>query len=148
MDRRADAPQGCSDRRRRVRRRFRQRHIPEKDGILANLLVLEMMEFEKKPFSKIWQDLVAEIGSDFVAKRADMHLSAATQKAFLEHLTKSPPASIAGEKVTKVGRSDGLKLYLDDFTFVLLRPSGHRANHAPQLRSARCRPPGKDHGGL
>ncbi len=99
-------------------------HIPEKDGILANLLVLEMMEFEKKPLSKIWQDLVAEIGSDFVAKRADMHLTSATQKALLERLTKSPPESIAGEKVTKVGRSDGLKLYLDDFTFVLLRPSG------------------------
>lgn len=99
-------------------------HIPEKDGILANLLILEMMEFEKKPLSKIWQDLVAEIGSDFVAKRADMHLPQATQKAFLERLGKSPPESIAGEKVTKVGRSDGLKLYLDDFTFVLLRPSG------------------------
>lgn len=99
-------------------------HIPEKDGILANLLVLEMMEFEKKPLSKIWQDLVAEIGSDFVAKRADMHLTAASQKAFLERLTESPPESIGGEKVTKVGRLDGLKLYLDDFTFVLLRPSG------------------------
>ena len=99
-------------------------HIPEKDGILANLLVLEMMEFEKKPLSKIWQDLVAEIGSDFVAKRADMHLTASTQKAIMEHLTKNPPASIAGEKVINVGRSDGLKLYLDEFTFVLIRPSG------------------------
>ncbi len=99
-------------------------HIPEKDGILANLLVLELMEFEKKPLSQIWQDLVAEVGSDFVAKRADMHLTAATQKAFLERLTQSPPESIGGEKVTKVGRLDGLKLYLDDFTFVLLRPSG------------------------
>lgn len=99
-------------------------HIPEKDGILANLLVLEMMEYEKKPLSKIWQDLVAEVGSDFVAKRADMHLTAATQKALLERLSNSPPDSIAGEKVAKIGRSDGLKLYLDDSTFVLLRPSG------------------------
>jgi phosphomannomutase len=99
-------------------------HIPEKDGILANLLVLEMMECEKKPLSQIWKDLVSEIGSDFVAKRADMHLTAATQKQLMERLTVTPPDSIAGEKVAKVGRSDGLKLYLDDFTFVLLRPSG------------------------
>lgn len=42
----------------------------------------------------------------------------------MEHLTKNPPASIAGEKVVRVGRSDGLKLYLDEFTFVLIRPSG------------------------
>jgi len=99
-------------------------HIPEKDGILANLLVLEMMECEKKPLSQIWQDLVEEVGGDFVAKRADMHLTAVTQKLLMERLTTSPPAAIAGEKVSKIGRSDGLKLYLDDFTFVLLRPSG------------------------
>lgn len=99
-------------------------HIPEKDGILANLLVLEMMEFEKKPLSRIWQDLVIEVGSDFVAKRADMHLTASTQKALMEHLKNTPPEMIAGEKVVNVGRSDGLKLYLDDFTFVLIRPSG------------------------
>lgn len=99
-------------------------HIPEKDGILANLLVLEMMECEKKPLSQIWKELVSEIGSDFVAKRADMHLTAVTQRQLMERLTTSPPNTIAGEKVAKVGRSDGLKLYLDDFTFVLLRPSG------------------------
>lgn len=99
-------------------------HIPEKDGILANLLILEMMEYEKKPLSQIWRDLVSEVGSDFVAKRADMHLPGKTQKALLEHLSKSPPETIAGETVSKVGRSDGLKIYLDDFTFILLRPSG------------------------
>ncbi|MBC7997121.1 MAG: phosphoglucomutase/phosphomannomutase family protein [Leptolyngbya sp.] len=99
-------------------------HIPEKDGILANLLVLEMMEYEKKPLSQIWKMVVDEVGSDFYARRGDLHIPQSAQKALMERLKASPPVSIAGEKVVKVGRSDGLKLYLDDFTWILIRPSG------------------------
>jgi phosphomannomutase len=39
-------------------------------------------------------------------------------------LNRSPLDSIAGEKVVKVGRADGLKLYLDEDTWLLIRPSG------------------------
>ncbi|HEY9783759.1 MAG TPA: phosphoglucomutase/phosphomannomutase family protein [Candidatus Obscuribacterales bacterium] len=99
-------------------------HIPEKDGILADLLVLEMIQYEGKPISQIWKDLVAEVGSDFFARRGDLHLAQRMQKALMEQLGEKPIAKLAGEDVVRVGRQDGLKLCIDDHTWVLIRPSG------------------------
>lgn len=39
-------------------------------------------------------------------------------------LTEKPLETLAGEKVTRVGRKDGLKLYLDESNWLLIRPSG------------------------
>jgi phosphomannomutase len=99
-------------------------HIPEKDGILANLLLIEMMAYEGKPLSQIWSDLQKEVGIVFVHRRADLHLNMPTQKALIAELTASPFEKIGDEKVVRVGRSDGLKLYLDDNNWLLVRPSG------------------------
>ena len=99
-------------------------HIPEKDGIMANLLLVEMMAFEGKPLSQIWDDLQKEIGYDFTYLRADMRLNDFTQKGLMKILTEKPLETLAGEKVTRVGRKDGLKLYLDESNWLLIRPSG------------------------
>lgn len=99
-------------------------HIPEKDGIIANLLVLEMMVTEGKPLSQIWKDLVAEVGSDIVARRGDLHLTQKTQKLLMERLSSDPLRTLAGEPVMRIGRDDGIKLYLDHSTWLLVRPSG------------------------
>lgn len=99
-------------------------HIPEKDGILANLLILEMIVMEGKPLSEIWSTLQSEIGLQLYARRGDMHLSEGTQKALMKRLTKNPLESLGGEKVTRVSDLDGLKLYTDDNSWLLIRPSG------------------------
>lgn len=99
-------------------------HIPEKDGIMANLLLVEMMAFEGKPLSQIWDDLQEEIGDRFTYLRADLRLNDFTQKGLMNRLKETPLDTLAGEKVTKVGRKDGLKLYLDKNNWLLIRPSG------------------------
>jgi phosphomannomutase len=99
-------------------------HIPEKDGILANLLLIELMSFEGKPLAAIWNDLLDEIGVRLAGRRSDLHLEASSMRLLMEKLNRSPLDSIAGEKVVKVGRADGLKLYLDEDTWLLIRPSG------------------------
>jgi phosphomannomutase len=99
-------------------------HIPEKDGILANLLLIELMAYEGKPLSKIWEELLQEAGVVLVYRRADLHLNNRTQKALMERLEKNPLTTLGGEKITRVGRSDGLKLYIDDLNWLLIRPSG------------------------
>ena len=99
-------------------------HIPEKDGIMANLLVVEMLAYEKKPLSQIWQELQKEAGLYLTYLRADLKLTLRTQKALMERLSANPMTTLAGEKVVKVGRSDGLKLYLDHNNWMLIRPSG------------------------
>ncbi|MBU6453889.1 MAG: phosphoglucomutase/phosphomannomutase family protein [Cyanobacteria bacterium REEB67] len=99
-------------------------HIPEKDGILANLLVLEMVAYEKKPLSKIWSELEAEVGTRFFQRRGDLHLTAVVQKRLLAHLASHPIDSLLGRKLVKVDALDGLKLYHDADNWLLIRPSG------------------------
>jgi phosphomannomutase len=99
-------------------------HIPEKDGILANLLLIEMMAYEGKPLSQIWNDLLKEAGLVFIGRRADLHLSKPTQKALMEHLIAKPFNAIGSEGVVKIGTDDGLKFYLEDKNWILVRPSG------------------------
>ena len=49
-------------------------HIPEKDGLLANLLVLEMMAYENKKLSVLQQEMHAFIGLSFINDRIDVRL--------------------------------------------------------------------------
>ena len=99
-------------------------HIPEKDGILANLLIVEMLAFEGKPLSAIWQDVLDEAGTDPIYLRDDLQLTHRTQKALMQRITEKPLTRLAGEKVVREGHKDGLKLYLDDESWLLIRPSG------------------------
>lgn len=103
-------------------------HIPEKDGILADLLVVEAIAYEGKPLSQLVKEVIAEAGGPLFNQRLDLHLTEAHKSAVLEHLQSEAPIpgleSVAGIKVKEVGRKDGVKLYLEDGSWVLLRPSG------------------------
>ena len=99
-------------------------HIPEKDGILANLLVLEMIACEQKPLSRIWRDLQDEIGVTFHPRRDDIHLTAPVQKELLAHLAKHPITALMGKPLFKCETMDGRKLYYDADNWLLIRPSG------------------------
>ena len=99
-------------------------HIPEKDGILADMLVAEVIAYEGKPLSQLVEEVIAEAGGPLYNQRLDLHLDDAHKAATIESFTKNPPSDIAGVKVKEVGRKDGIKLYLEDGSWVLLRPSG------------------------
>ena len=53
-----------------------------------------------------------------------MHLTNAHKEAVLTAIPSNPPTEIAGIGVKELGRKDGIKLYLADGSWVLLRPSG------------------------
>ena len=99
-------------------------HIPEKDGILCNLLIVEMLAYEKKSLSQIWTELVAKTGVEFAYRRKDMRLTEESQKNFVEKLSKEPFDKIGNTRVTNIGLLDGFKYYLEDGSWVLVRPSG------------------------
>ena len=99
-------------------------HIPEKDGILADMLVAEAIAYEGKPLSQLVEEAIKEAGGPLYNQRLDLHLTEAHKVAVLDSFTQSPPESVAGIQVKKVGRKDGIKLYLEDGGWVLLRPSG------------------------
>ncbi|HEY9650821.1 MAG TPA: phosphoglucomutase/phosphomannomutase family protein [Coleofasciculaceae cyanobacterium] len=99
-------------------------HIPEKDGILANMLVAEVIAYEGKPLSQLVEEAIAEANGPLYSMRLDLKLNDAHKVAVLDAFTKNPPPDLAGIKVKEIGRKDGIKLYLEEGSWVLLRPSG------------------------
>lgn len=99
-------------------------HIPEKDGIFSNMLIVEMMAYERKPLSSIWADLVRESGKDFAYRRRDLRLTSRSQKDLIQKMDTEPFRRIGDFDVVQIKRLDGLKYYLADGSWVLFRPSG------------------------
>ena len=97
-------------------------HVPEKDGILAGLLVAEMVAKRGKSLGKQLEELFVKVGS-FYPVRENFHLTEDAKAAFTEKL-KVDPTELGGRKVTQVVRTDGLKLVLDDGSWVCYRLSG------------------------
>ncbi|WP_413198964.1 phosphoglucomutase/phosphomannomutase family protein [Nostoc piscinale] len=99
-------------------------HIPEKDGVLADMLVAEAIAYEGKPLSQLVKEAIAEADGPLYNNRLDLHLTEAHKTAVIDSYTHNPPSEVAGIKVKEVGRKDGIKLYLEEGSWVLLRPSG------------------------
>jgi alpha-D-glucose phosphate-specific phosphoglucomutase len=97
-------------------------HVPEKDGVLAGLLMAEMVATRGASLSAQLQALFAKVGS-FYPVRENFHLTAEQKAAFTEKL-KADPIELGGRKVASVVRTDGLKLILDDGSWVCYRLSG------------------------
>ena len=101
-----------------------QGHIPEKDGILANLLILEAMAYENKTLVELQRDLAQIAGCKFYNDRVDLKLS--TREEIEQVIEKfRVTETFADMGVIRKDFKDGVKLYLDDNTsWVLVRPSG------------------------
>lgn len=101
-----------------------QGHIPEKDGLLANSLILEAMAYEKKTLKELQNDLHNFVGCQFYNDRIDKKLENRNEiKPLLEKYKNLN--SIADYKIIHTDTKDGVKLYLEDKTsWILVRPSG------------------------
>ncbi len=98
-------------------------HLPEKDGILACLLVAEMIAARQSSLADQLRDLFRRVGREFWPVRLNLHLSEDAQGKLPQRL-KSVIKEIAGRRVAKENRLDGLKLVFEDGDWVLMRPSG------------------------
>ena len=98
-------------------------HIPEKDGLLANLLILEAMAYSKKSMVELQQELKEIVGVDFVNNRVDFKLN---DRSEIENVIKkiSEIKSACGMNLTNTDTKDGIKVYYGDNSWVLARPSG------------------------
>ena len=95
-------------------------HIPERDGVLCSLLLLEMVAWHGKPISKLVEDLMEEVGHHYYHRN---DISFDKRKEVVEMITKEPPERIGDFEVKSVETLDGVKLRFDD-GWLLLRPSG------------------------
>lgn len=103
-------------------------HVPEKDGILACLLIAEMVAFENKPLGKIRQLLHKKVG-EFVNVRINLRLEGKTSvpggmHAVTNRLRLRPPLELAGGSVWRIDQTDGFKFIMKDGSWLGLRPSG------------------------
>ena len=97
-------------------------HVPEKDGIIAGLLCCEMAATRKKSMQELLRDLFGKVGS-FYPVRENFRLTPEVKEKFTGKVA-ADPADFAGRKVAKVVRTDGLKLILEDGSWVCYRMSG------------------------
>ena len=101
-----------------------QGHIPEKDGILANLLILEAMAVKNMTLVELQNELKNLLGVEFLNDRIDLKLENQDQvKTALNKLDNIEKISVYD--IIDKNKKDGIKLYLKDKkSWILLRASG------------------------
>ena len=88
-------------------------HMPERDGLLAALLVLEALVTAEQPLGERLAALQQRSGLKLHYDRLDLHLGdPATHNRLLAVLQQQPPRTVAGEPVTEINHRDGIKLRL------------------------------------
>jgi len=98
-------------------------HIPEKDGILACLLVAEMIAARNASISEQIQQLFRKVGRSFAPTRENLHLTD-EQKSLAMQKSKTDASILLGRKVKSIDRTDGAKFAFEDGSWMLLRLSG------------------------
>jgi len=97
-------------------------HYPEKDGILACLLAAEAVAARGASLSEQLTAIYARVGQVF-SERIGVRLTPEVAASLKEKL-KREPTEFAGRRVAEINRLDGVKIILEDESWVLLRPSG------------------------
>ncbi len=98
-------------------------HIPEKDGILACLLVAEMVAVRRASIAKQLRALFKRVGREFWPLRTNLHLTESVKSRMVARL-KTDFSTFLGRRVKQMDRTDGLKVEFNDGSWVLLRLSG------------------------
>lgn len=97
-----------------------QDYIPERDGTLAGLLLLEMMVYQKKNIKKIVDEMEKEFGRYYYL-RADVKL---TPGVSVDLNKIKSIKELLGKKVVDMKDFDGVKLICEDESWLMFRPSG------------------------
>jgi phosphomannomutase len=99
-------------------------HIPEGDGILMGLLLIEIVAASGAALDELVDGLLADVGPAEYA-RVDLRLSRPIAKdRMVKRLSENAPASIGGSRIADVSTLDGAKYILEDDSWLLIRPSG------------------------
>ncbi len=99
-------------------------HIPEGDGILMGLLLLEIMAEARVPLHELVADIQQVAGPAHYARR-DLRLRHPVAKPeMVARLTDDAPPQIGGSALREVDALDGVKYRFEDDSWLLIRPSG------------------------
>lgn len=96
-------------------------YIPERDGSMAGLLLLEMMAYRNQPIAKILQNVEKQFGRYYYLRR-DLQLT-----KHIELRKENLPSELLGKKVVQIKDYDGIKLICEDESWLMFRASGTEA---------------------
>ncbi len=98
-------------------------HVPERDGILAGLYILDLMVRLNKTPSQLIEHLYGQVGPHYY-DRIDKRFQAEERKATRQRILDANPSTIGGLAVTGLLTTDGFKFGLADGGWLLIRFSG------------------------
>lgn len=98
-------------------------HIPEKDGILAALLIAEIRAIHGKTLTGVIKQITDEFGF-VISERLDVSVEANEKERIMKELQEFNPSSFNGQEVIKKINIDGTKFVMADGSWALIRPSG------------------------
>ncbi len=98
-------------------------HIPERDGILLGLLLLETVAVSGKGLRQQLNETMDDIGH-FYYQRIDRRIEDAAKEQLIAQLQTHPPTTIDGQCVVATNFSDGFKFIFENGDWLLIRPSG------------------------
>ncbi len=97
-------------------------HIPERDGLFAGLLLLEMLARRKTSLKQLCRDLDEEFGPHRFLRR-DVRVTTEEKDAIMKAFAKKPK-KIGKFRVDHVSTLDGYKFFFEGGGWLLVRPSG------------------------
>ncbi|MGA2285575.1 MAG: phosphoglucomutase/phosphomannomutase family protein [Dehalococcoidia bacterium] len=98
-------------------------HLPERDGVLAALAMLDFMVRTGKRPSELLADLYRRVGPHYY-DRVDIRMPAAEKESVQTRVASAHPTAIAGVRVTAQDDTDGYRFNLENGGWLLLRFSG------------------------
>lgn len=98
-------------------------HIPERDGILAGLYLLDFMAKAGKTPSQLLAHLYGEVGPHYY-DRTDFHFPSNQRETILNRISATSPDAIAGIQVSRLDTTDGFRFMLGEGSWLLVRFSG------------------------
>lgn len=118
-------------------------HIPERDGILAGLFLIDFMLKQNKTPSELLQQLFDKVGPHYY-DRLDMTYPAAQRPQIVQRVADARPETLVGQKVVSISTEGGYKYTLEDGSWLLIRFSGtepllrvytetHAQDNVPQM---------------
>jgi phosphomannomutase len=98
-------------------------HIPERDGVLSGLFLLDMMVKTGKRPSELIEYLYSRVGPHYY-RRDDVSFHPGQRSAVEQRIRSARPDSLGGTKVARQDNVDGIRFVLEDGSWAIIRFSG------------------------
>jgi len=99
-------------------------HIPEGDGIIMGLLLVEILAAAGKPLSVLVNELLEDVGPAHYTRKDQRLKRPVAKQKMVEQLFSGAPEKINNVDVVEISTKDGVKYILADNSWLLIRPSG------------------------